>query len=71
MSMNERMVWIEDDHFKGWHCSECSWAISAIRVDTTVAVLAFNRAPQEGFERHNCLSTPSTPKNQAHTAGTY
>ena len=47
--MNERMAWIENEHFKGWHCSECSWAVSAIRVDTTVAVLAFNRAAQRGF----------------------
>ena len=47
MSMNEGMVWIEEGYFKGWHCSECSWAFSAIHMDTTVAVLAFNRAAQK------------------------
>jgi hypothetical protein len=58
MSMSESMVWIEEDHFEGWHCSKCSWAFSAIRADTTVAVLAFNRAAQDGFERHHCVSLP-------------
>jgi hypothetical protein len=71
ISMNERMVWTEDDHFKGWHCSECNWAISPIRVDTTVAVLAFNRTAQEGFESHDCVSTPLKPKARAKAAGNY
>ena len=53
MSMNEGMVWIEAGYFKGWHCSECSWAFAAIRVDTTVAVLVLNRGAQDGFEKHH------------------
>ncbi len=71
MSINKRMAWIEDEHFKGWHCSECSWAISAIRVDTTVAVLAFNRIAQEGFEKHRCAPASEKPKVQAQSASTY
>ena len=69
--MNERMAWIEDEYFKGWHCSECNWAVSAIRVDTTVAVLAFNRAAQDGFDRHECASTQSKPKTRAQAARAY
>ena len=67
--MNERMAWIEDEYFKGWHCSECSWAVSAIRVDITVAVLAFNRAAQRGFEKHQCVSASEKPKARAQAAG--
>jgi hypothetical protein len=67
--MNERMVWIENEHFKGWQCSECSWAVSAIRLDTTVAVLAFNRAAQMGFEKHQCVPASETLKARAQAAG--
>ena len=69
--MNESMVWLEEEHFKGWHCSECSWAFSAIRVDTTVAVLAFNRAAQDGFEKHHCVLASEKSKIRARSAGKY
>jgi len=69
-SVND-MAWSENEHFKGWHCSECSWAVSAIRVDTTVAVLAFNRAAQKGFEKHHCVPASQKPKARARAAGKY
>jgi hypothetical protein len=68
--MNKEIVWIEDEHFEGWHCCGCGWAISAIQVESTVAVLAFNRAAQEGFEKHDCVSTAPKPKTRARAAGT-
>ena len=69
--MNERMAWIENEHFKGWHCPECSWAVSAILVDTTVAVLAFNRAAQRGFEKHHCVPASEKPQAPAQAPGKY
>ena len=67
--MNKSMVWIEQDHFNGWHCSECSWAFSAIHVHTTVAVLAFNRSAQDGFEKHDCVPASEKTKARAQAAG--
>ena len=58
--MNRRMVWIENDHFSGWSCSQCNWAISAIRLDTTIAVLRFNSFAEEGFQRHECGALVAT-----------
>jgi len=63
------MDWIEDDNFAGWSCSHCSWAVSAIQLDTTVAALAFNRSAQQGFEKHECLPMPQNPKFEHHFAG--
>ena len=67
--MNRRMVWVEDDHFTGWSCSNCRWAVSAPRLDTTVATLAFNRSAQDGFEKHDCVPTEHKPRVQAQAAG--
>ena len=52
--MSRLLVWVEDDHFAGWSCSHCSWAISAIQLDTTVAALAFNK-----FAQHKDLKNTS------------
>jgi hypothetical protein len=49
------MLWVEDDHFAGWSCSHCAWAISAIQLDTTVTALAFNNFAQQGFDQRECL----------------
>jgi len=32
-------------------------------------VLAFNRSAQEGFEKHDCVSSAHKPKVRAQTAG--
>jgi hypothetical protein len=51
---NKRMIWAEADDFTGWCCSHCTWGISAPRLESTVAALAFNRLAQETFEKHIC-----------------
>jgi len=40
--MNRRMIWLEDEHFAGWCCSQSLWTVIPPRLDSTVAVLAFN-----------------------------
>jgi hypothetical protein len=40
----------------GWCCPVCTWGITAPRLDSTIAALAFNRVAQEDFERHSCES---------------
>ena len=54
--MNKRLIWVEDDDFAGWCCSQCTWGISAPRLESTVAALAFNRLAQETFEKHKCAA---------------
>ena len=38
----------------GWCCSVCAWGMTAPRLDSTVAALAFNRVAHETFEKHDC-----------------
>jgi len=47
--MNRRMIWVGDDEYAGWCCSECSWSIVVPHLDSMVAALAFNRVAQEEF----------------------
>jgi hypothetical protein len=49
-----RMIWVDDDTLTGWCCSHCEWGIIAPHLETTVAVLAFNRIAQEDFAKHGC-----------------
>jgi len=51
---NKHMIWAEGDDFTGWCCSHCTWGMTAPRLESTVAALAFNRLAQETFERHSC-----------------
>jgi hypothetical protein len=67
--MSRRMVWMEDDHCAGWSCSQCSWLLSPLRLDTTVAALAYNRTAQGAFDRHDCIASKQTGKARAQTAG--
>jgi len=39
--MNKRLIWVEGDDFTGWCCSHCTWAITAPRLESTVAALVF------------------------------
>lgn len=55
--MSKRLIWVEGDDFTGWCCPHCTWGITAPRLESTVAALAFNRLAQETFEKHNCAST--------------
>jgi len=69
-SVTKRMIWAEDEDFTGWRCCQCRWTVIAPRLDTTVAVLAFNRIAQEGFEKHRCVPTSEKPKARAQSAST-
>jgi len=55
-----RLIWIDDDAFAGWCCSHCEWGLTAPRLESTVAALAFNRVAQEDFEKHNCPTSSPT-----------
>jgi hypothetical protein len=48
------MIWVQDERLTGWCCSHCTWDITAPRLESTVAALAFNRVAQETFEKHAC-----------------
>ncbi len=53
--MNKRLIWVDGDDFSGWCCSHCTWGLTAPRLETTVAVIAFNRVAQQDFEKHTCV----------------
>jgi hypothetical protein len=54
--MSKRLIWVDGDKFTGWCCSQCMWGLTAPRLESTVAALAFNRLAQEDFEKHDCTS---------------
>jgi hypothetical protein len=60
---------MEDDHCAGWSCSQCSWILSPLRLDTTVAALAYNSTAQGAFDRHDCIARKQKGKARAQTAG--
>ena len=53
--MNKHLIWIDGDDFSGWCCSDCTWGMTAPRLESTVAALTFNRVAQEDFEKHACV----------------
>lgn len=65
MCMNKRLIWVDGDDFSGWCCSHCTWRMTAPRLDSTVATLAFNRLAQEDFETTPATRTPT----ETHNAG--
>ncbi len=52
--MERRLIWVDGDTFSGWCCSDCDWGMTAPRLQSTVAALAFNRLAQQTFDNHNC-----------------
>jgi hypothetical protein len=58
--MQRRLIWIDAEDFTGWCCSVCEWDMTAPRLDSTVAALAFNRVAQETFEKHDCTRNTRT-----------
>jgi hypothetical protein len=55
--MARRMIWVEDERLTGWCCSHCEWGLTAPRLESSVAALAFNRVAQENFEKHACAQS--------------
>jgi hypothetical protein len=47
-------------HPHGWCCSVREWGMTARRLDSTVAALAFNRVAQETYEKHDCTHSTQT-----------
>ncbi len=48
------MVWVQAEDAEGWGCSICNWIIATPELDTTVAVLNYNRIAQRSFDTHEC-----------------
>ena len=59
--MQRRLIWIDGGDFTGWCCSVCAWSMTAPRLDSTVAAVAFNRVAQETFEKHDCAGNSGLP----------
>jgi hypothetical protein len=59
--MDKRLIWIEDEQFTGYCCSQCTWGMAAPRLENTVAALAFNRVAQEDFDKHACIHNSQQP----------
>jgi hypothetical protein len=59
--MNKHLIWIEDEQFTGYCCSQCKWGMTAPRLESTVAALAFNRVAHEDFDKHACIHQAQQP----------
>src|SRR5712664_391577 len=67
--MSKRLIWVDGDKFTGWCCSQCMWGLTAPRLESTVAALAFNRLAQEDFEKHDRTSGPHGESRSQCTKG--
>ena len=61
--MQRRLIWIDGGDFTGWCCSVCAWGMTAPRLDSTAAALAFNCVAQETFAKHDCAGNSGLLKN--------
>ena len=62
--MGRSLIWIEDDHDKGWACSYCQWRfpIPTLLSDPE-AKSAYDRLATTKFREHKC-ATPVAPASQ-------
>ena len=60
--MSKRLIWVER-RLHGWCCSHCTWGITAPRLESTTAALAFNRLAQETLRSTIAPTAPTKTAN--------
>lgn len=64
--MRRKLVWIEEQHFRGWGCSECAWMFNPSGSPTGKSLdeMKQNYEQQRGkeFTSHVCAEHPRATK---------
>src|SRR5258708_36470829 len=65
-AMRREMVWVENERFRGWACSECTWEFnpSGVPAGNSIAEMKQNYERQRAseFQSHLCAKHPKTQK---------
>jgi hypothetical protein len=61
--MQRKLVWIEEQHFQGWGCSECAWVFNPSGAPTGNSLDEmkenYERQRDKDFAAHVCTELPS------------
>jgi hypothetical protein len=66
--MQRKLVWVEEERFQGWGCSECAWlfnpsgAPSGNSLDEMME--NYERRREKDFAAHVCTEHPRTKKTK-------
>lgn len=62
--MNRKLIWIEEQHFRGFGCSECSWRFMTSGAPTGTSfdemMRNFELRRDREFASHVCPDQPET-----------
>jgi hypothetical protein len=65
--MRRKLVWIEEQGFQGWGCSECAWGFSPSGAPTGESLEEmkenYEQRRDKDFAAHVCSENPK-PKNK-------
>ena len=64
--MRREMVWVENERFRGWACSECAWEFnpSGVPAGNSIDEMKQNyeRERDREFASHRCAEHPRAQK---------
>ena len=60
--MRRKLVWLEEQLFQGWGCSECAWVFNPSGAPTGISLdemkVNFERRRDKEFAEHICTEHP-------------
>ena len=66
-AMRRKLVWIEQERFRGWGCSECAWVFNPSGIPTGKSLDEMKQNYEEqrdrDFAAHVCAEHPRAKKN--------
>jgi hypothetical protein len=64
--MRRKLVWIEEQHFRGWGCSECAWMFNPSGSPTGKSLdemkQSYEQQRDKEFTSHVCAEHPRATK---------
>ena len=65
--MRRTLVWVENQNFQGWSCSECAWVFNAswplVGKSLDEMKMHFAEQRDKEFSSHVCAEHPGATKN--------
>jgi hypothetical protein len=65
--MRRKLVWIEEEHFWGWGCSECTWLFRPLGPLVGQSIndmkVHYEEQRDKEFTSHVCAENPRATKN--------
>jgi hypothetical protein len=66
-AMRRRLVWVENQNFLGWGCSECAWVFNPLGPLVGESIdemkIAYEEQRDKEFKSHVCAQRPGVKKD--------